>query len=119
MFEKLDILILHVKNVEASDNFYSNLIGLKKLEDKPDWKSYQLGETILAVRPWAPETEDERPVKYGAAFGFNVDNVDKRVKELEDQGAHILLKPRDEKWGRYAEIVDPDGYILMLISELD
>ena len=119
MFDKMDILILHVSNVAASFHFYKKMLGLKQLEDKPEWKSFQLGDSVIAIRPWAPDTKDERFIKYGASFGFNVDNVDKRIKELEAHGAHVLLRPQDESWGRYAEIVDPDGYIIMLISELD
>lgn len=119
MFDKMDILILHVDDVAASHNFYKNMLGLKQLEDKPNWKSFQLGNSVIAVRPWAPDTKDERFIKYGPAFGFNVDNVDKRIAELEKQGAHVLLRPQEKSWGRYAEIVDPDGYIIMLISELD
>jgi predicted enzyme related to lactoylglutathione lyase len=119
MFGKMDILILSVSDIAVSLHFYKNMLGLKQLEEKPDWKSFQLGDSVIAIRPWASDIKDERSIKYGPAFGFNVDNVDKCIKELEKQGAHILLRPQDESWGRYAEIVDPDGYIIMLISELD
>ena len=117
MFEKPDIMNLHVSNIEASDHFYQDILGLARIENKPGWKSFKLGETILAIRPWLPETTDERKIKYGIALGFNVDDVDKRMKELTAKGVGMLIEPRDESFGRYAEIVDPDGYILMLISE--
>lgn len=117
MFDKVNIIILHVSDIDVSEKFYRDVLKLQVLEDKPRWKSFQLGDIVLALRPWVPETEDERPVKWGIALGFDVDDVDKRIEELEKHGAHILIEPRDESFGRYAEIVDPDGYILMLISE--
>ncbi len=117
MFEKPDIIILHVSDIEASDHFYQKILGLIRVENKPGWKSFKLGQTVLAIRPWLPETIDERKVKYGIAIGFNVDDVDKRIRELVGKDVGVLIEPRDETFGRYAEIVDPDGYILMLISE--
>jgi predicted enzyme related to lactoylglutathione lyase len=114
MESKLDTIILHVKNLSAAVKFYKNMLGLKQLDNQPKWKSFDLGGTILGLEPWHPGTEDERPLKYGIALGFEVSDVDKRLAELEKKGAHILVEPRDETFGRYAEIVDPEGYVIML-----
>jgi predicted enzyme related to lactoylglutathione lyase len=114
MVKKLDILILHVKDLSVSVNFYTHILGLKQKDDQTSWKSFRLGDTVLGLQPWHPGTEDERPLKHGISLGFEVENVDKRFKELEKKGAHCLVEPRDDMFGRYAEIVDPDGYIIML-----
>ena len=114
MQNKLDFLILHVKNLASSAKFYKEMLGLKQLEDQPEWKTFDLGDTILGLQPWHPGTEDERPLKHGISIGFDVQDVDQQLAELEKKGAHVLVEPRDEQFGRYAEIVDPEGYIIML-----
>jgi lactoylglutathione lyase len=114
MLKKLDILILHVSDLSTSAHFYKDIMGLKQKDDQTAWKTFDLGDTILGLQPWHPGTEDERPLKHGISLGFEVEDVDKRFKELEKKGAHCLVEPRDDMFGRYAEIVDPDGYVIML-----
>ncbi len=117
MFEKLDRLILSVNDMEMSANFYKNFLGLKQIVDRPRWKTFKLGDCELGLRPWTPGTEDERRVKHGFVMAFNVPDVDQATRELKEKGAPILVEPRDEDFGRYSEIADPDGYIIMLLSE--
>jgi predicted enzyme related to lactoylglutathione lyase len=114
MQKKLDTIILHVKNLTLSAKFYKNMLGLKQIDNQSKWKSFDLGDTILGLEPWHPGTEDERPLKHGISIGFEVQDVDIKFLDLEKKGAHVLVEPRDEKFGRYAEIVDPEGYIVML-----
>jgi len=118
MFEKINTFILCVNDLNESKNFYKNLLGLKQLADKPKWKTFLLGDTILGLKPWTPGTEDERKVKHGVYIGFDVADVDQAIQQLEKKGAHVLVDPRNEEFGRYAEIADPDGHIIMLVSEL-
>jgi len=116
MFEKLDRLILSVNDLEESANFYKNFIGLKQRIDKPRWKTFALGDCELGLRPWIPGTEDERHVKHGLVMAFEVPDVDVAIKDLKLKGVPILVEPLDEDFGRYAEIADPDGYIIMLVT---
>jgi predicted enzyme related to lactoylglutathione lyase len=118
VFQGLNSVILNVNDLNVSKAFYENLIGLKLLTDKPHWKRFQAGNIQLGIQPWKRGTEDERPVKHGVFLGFKVFDVDKTVNRLEKEGAHILVDPQDDEFGRYAEIVDPDGYIIIITSEL-
>ncbi|MBN2000183.1 VOC family protein [candidate division KSB1 bacterium] len=117
MFEKLDMIIIHVHNIKISGDYYRNILGLPQLEKKDDWQSFKLGDSVLGIQPWHSGTEDERTVKYGATIVTRIDDVNKRLPELEAKGAHILVDPHDEPWGRAVEIVDPDGYIILLYSK--
>ena len=117
MLKKLDFIVLHVKNLASSVNFYKHIIGLKQIDDQSTWKAFHIGNAILGLEPWHPGTEDERPLKHGVSLCFEVDNVEKRFAELEKKGAHCLMEPSEADFGRYAEIVDPDGYILMIYKK--
>ena len=117
MFEKLNTLILSVKNMDESVHFYNNFLGLEQVDNKPRWRTFKLGDMLLALRPWTPETEDERRVKHGICLAFHVENVDESIEELEKKGARILIDPENADFGRFAKITDPDGYIIMLISK--
>ena len=116
MFKKLDNVILCVNDMKESVRFYRDIIGLEQKANDPDWKTFSLGDTTLALRPWLPDTEDERHVKHGISLCFLVGDVNTAVPELESMGAHVLLSPCDAERGRVAEIADPDGYIIMLMT---
>jgi predicted enzyme related to lactoylglutathione lyase len=117
MFKKLDTIFLCANDMQASAKFYRDILGLKQVADDPNRKSFSFGQTTLILRPWEPDTEDERHVKYGISLCFHVADVDAITRELESLGAHLLVAPREDELGRYAEIADPDGYIIMLLGK--
>ncbi len=116
MFSRLDILIIHVADIEKSAHFYKNILNLKQLKDESGWKTFEMDHQILALQTWDAEIKDERPVKYGITLAFDIDDVDTTILQLKAKGAHILVEPRTKDFGRFAEIVDPDGYIIMLVT---
>lgn len=116
MFKQLDLIILDVQDMKAATKFYHDILGFEIKVTKPEWTAFDMDKTTLAIRPMNPELADERHVKHGAILGFSVRDVDKKVVDLEQQGAHILVRPRDGQMGRYAEIADPDGHIIMLTT---
>jgi predicted enzyme related to lactoylglutathione lyase len=116
MFKNPDMIILHVNNMDKSLAFYRDILQLKLVDDKPDWKTLSFDNIKLGLKPWQPELADERQVKHGFAFGFYVDDVDGVMKQLIAKGASIHIRPEDRDYGRYAEIVDPDGYIIAVLQ---
>jgi len=116
--QDFELIMLRVADIDRSAAFYRGL-EMEPLEDEPNWKTFRLGPSTLALRKWDPGTEDERPIKYGISMAFTVPDVDASLAELENKGAHVLVVPKDEEFGRYAKIVDPDGYIIMILSRRD
>ena len=117
MLEDFHLIMLRVDQIDKCAHFYSNVLGLKHIMDDANWKTFELGKATLALRKWIPDTKDERPVKYGVSMGFHVQDVDATIDDLEEKGAHILVMPQDDDFGRYAKIVDPEGYIIMFFSD--
>lgn len=116
MFKQLDLIILDVQDMKAATQFYHQILGFGVKGSSSEWTTFDMDKTTLAIRPVNPELADERHVKHGVIFGFSVRDVDQKVAELEKQGAHILVRPRSGTLGRYAEIADPDGHIIMLTT---
>ena len=116
MFEKLDMIVLMVSNMSESIKFYRDLLGLEMTQKSKKWTTFKIGEMTLGLHTEIPGTEDERPLKYGAALAFNVRDVNAAWQEMQNKGAHILAVPRKAAFGKYTEITDPDGHIIMLIS---
>ncbi len=117
MLTKVDMVILHVNDINIAADYYRTVLDLTQLEKKDNWQSFKFGDTVLGLQPWHTGTEDERKVKHGVTLVGKIDDVDKQLPELEAKGAHVLVDPHDEPWGRAAEIVDPDGYIILLYSK--
>jgi lactoylglutathione lyase len=116
MFEKVDFVTLMVSNMEAAVSFYRDVLGAKLKEEGAEWTSFALGDTELTLQQAPPDLADERHVKYGFALGFKVKSLEAAVADLKGKDAHFLMTPRDTSFGRYVEIVDPDGHIIMVVQ---
>ena len=116
---------LRVSDVEASSNFYQNMLGFKNiftmpgLDGKPSlvhlrWVKYA-DVLIAAPRDGKELTE---PKGIGVSLNFNLlehfnGDVDAFAKHVKDQGANVV-GPVDQPWNvREVTVLDPDGYKLI------
>ena len=114
--------MVRVTDIDASLNFYCNLLGLKEMRriDRPEHK-YSL---VFVAAEKTPDAEIELtynhgPEKYtgGRNFGhlaFRVDNIYESCQRLMDGGVIINRPPRD---GRMAFVRSPDGISIELLQE--
>jgi uncharacterized glyoxalase superfamily protein PhnB len=77
-------------------------------------------DTVEAVRGVDPEWEDPRG--YGIVLAFDCETpaeVDRVHGLVVESGFGSKAEPWDAFWGqRYAQIVDPDGYVVDLFAPL-
>lgn len=120
--------MLRVKDLDKSVDFYTNLLGMKKLREKdyPDGKftlvfigyGDEKDHTVLELTyNWDRQT----PYEIGQGFGhiaIGVQDIYKTCKTLKDKGAKITREPGPMKHGStvIAFLEDPDGYKIELIE---
>ena len=113
--------MVRVKDIDASLNFYCDLLGLKLI----DRRDYEAGRFSLIFL--APEGQEEAQVELtynwdpeeydgGRNFGhlaYSVENIYETCQKFADGGVTINRPPRD---GRMAFVRSPDGISIELLQ---
>lgn len=114
--------MVRVTDLEASLNFYCNLLGLKEVRRK-DVPAGQFTLVFLATEAGAPEIELthnwDSSEEYGGGrnFGhlaYEVDDIYALCQTLMDAGVTINRPPRD---GRMAFVRSPDNISIELLQK--
>jgi lactoylglutathione lyase len=119
--------MIRVRNLDASIEFYCNVLGLRELRRK----DYPSGRFTLAFVGFGDERDntvielthnwDTDDYEMGNAFGhlaFGVDDIYETCTRLREAGAEITREPGPMKHGStvIAFLRDPDGYAIELIQ---
>lgn len=121
--------MLRVTDIDVSMNFYIDVLGMKKLDEKFDvpsrrvtaifigFESYEAGGCLELVNAWdaPPHTEG-----FGAAghISIGVPDIHAVVKKVEAAGLKFSLQPTVllEGGPHVAFFKDPDGYLVELLQ---
>ena len=122
----LDYVVLIVKDLEPTLEFYCGVLGLELLHRKPTYAQIIAGTTRLGIytRRAMEETlgrDLEEPSESAPAFelGFKVDDVDAAFAELAALGVEVATPPTTRLWGqRTGYVLDPDGNLIELAQDL-
>ena len=117
---QLHQVLLEVKDVERSGEFYTKTLGFKLLYDFSPRYLAVITPNKLQIgfhpreRGVAPGHSKNRTV----GMEFEVDNVDSWYQKLKRLGVRFIDKPKNA-WGeREARFLDPDGYRLAISSQV-
>ena len=116
MFKKLFAVCLLVDDIKSSTEFYKNILKLELNSESDGFVDFKLGETSLAIFQKS-NAVDMFSQKYmngsgNSVYGFQVTNISKTLKDLEDKGVKIIEKIKTTEWGQtVAYFLDPDGHI--------
>ncbi len=110
----LGLVMIVVKDMDRSVAFYRDVLGLKLLFKQSNWSQFDAGRIILGLHP-----EGEQ-VKVGPTTGFSVgiyvEDIVRATSELKRRGGKLAIEPRDEPFGRWALLKDPDGYNIQVVE---
>ena len=115
MFRKMSAVILLVSNMKRSINFYENTLGLKLKIRSKSWTEFIKDNTVLALHlPKKKLKPKGKKPNIGMLVAFKVSDMDETYKLLKRKRVRFMKKPVEEKWGKHAVILDPDGYMISL-----
>ena len=119
-------MIVHIKFVsiptvdqDRSLAFYTEKLGFKLVTDQPfsekqRWIELRIGTSETRFVLFAA---DEGPKPGGPFNGaLACDNVQRTYEELKARGVDFVSPPKEEPWGTFAIMKDPDGNQFVLSS---
>ena len=122
-----DHVTLVVSDLRATENFYVNVLGLKKttrpaFDFKGDW--YEIDNVLLHViltdeDSGLPGSGDRgvKKITRGQHIAFNVDDFDQTVDMIKQHGLKIAHGPKQRPDGAaQVYLHDPDGHLVELCA---
>jgi predicted enzyme related to lactoylglutathione lyase len=101
----LNFILLHVRDMAAERDFYTDALGLEIEGNSPAFVNFKPnGGASLALsadEPVAPQ--------YNVELWWQVDQADALHAALVQRGTAIVSAPKDEPFGRAFSAQDPEG----------
>ncbi len=128
MIKDVPLTGIFVKDQEAALDFYTNKLGLEKVEDEPygegaRWITVSPTEMRIKIVLKEAEKEHEKAM-VGRSDGAPVltlgtDDVQAAYEALRERGVCFLGEPYRYPWGIGALLLDQDGSPILLQQELE
>jgi len=117
MFLALRRIHVSASDFPRSRRFYGETLALPEAGSfENDWVEFALGPLILKLTPLRP---GEVPSRNQVAAVFSTWSLDETIAKLKERGVTVTRPPADEFTGRSAEILDPDGYRIIVFQASD
>lgn len=114
MNTRLDFASVQVRDLGASQKFYTQVLGfaLAPLE-RPGAVVFEDEQgAIFAIREPFPHTDVSKDLGLGVGLWFAVEDADATHTRIVAAGGHVLSLPQPGPFGRMFVVRDPDGYQL-------
>ena len=117
MFLALRRIHVSASDFSRSRRFYGETLALPEAGGfENDWVEFALGPLLLKLTPLRP---GEVPSRNQVAAVFSTWSLDETIAKLKERGVTVTRPPADEFTGRSAEILDPDGYRIIVFQASD
>jgi len=110
----LSTAIVNVGDLTAARAYYGHLLALTESVDSPAWVQYDTGAVRLALHSRRDRNAVDLHHTQPVSFGFTVERLEDWVEDARARGIELLSAPSDEGFGLTAEIVDPEGNIVVV-----
>ena len=115
--KKVGNVILAVKDIDRSIEFYHELIGLPIKKQRRSWVDLGTSGALLSLHPASLTAEHiGSSIDNGITVGFLVGDLKSSVEELREKGVKIYREIVERAAGKNAVILDPDGYLVSLFE---
>jgi lactoylglutathione lyase len=128
MIKNVPLIGIFVNDQETALDFYTENLGLEKVQDEPygestRWITVSPAEMRIRIVLKKAEKEHEKAM-VGRSDGapiltLGTDDVRATYERLQEQGVRFLGEPYRYPWGIGALLLDQDGSPILLQQELD
>ncbi len=115
--KKLGNVILAVKDLDVSVEFYHNVIGLPIKNQRRTWVDLGTTGALISLHPASLTAEHiGSSIENGITVGFVVGDLVSALEELESKGIKVYRNIVEHAVGKNAIVLDPDGYMISLFE---
>ena len=115
--KKVGNVILAVKDLDRSVQFYNEVIGLPIKNQRRTWVDLGTSGALLSLHPASLTAQHiGSSIENGITVGFLVGDVRSAVDELRAKGVKIYRDIVEKDAGKNAVIMDPDEYLISLFE---
>lgn len=121
MFRRISAIILLVKDLNKSIDFYNNVLGMEKKQESEDWVEFVKQGTVLALHPIGKNSKSDEQKKISRSaksgnilIGFNVSDLESVCNDLKKKNVKFYKDLKNESFGKHAIIEDPEGNLISL-----
>jgi len=114
MFVALRRVHVAASDFSRSRRFYGETLGLPEVGGfERDWVEFGLGPVLVKLTPLRP---GEVPARNQVALMLSAADIEACLTALKERGVTVTRGPLEEFTGRSAEILDPDGYRIVVFQ---
>ncbi len=111
--KKLGNVILAVKDLDKSLEFYHEIIGLPIRNQRRTWIDLGTSGAIISLHPASLTAEHiGSSIENGITLGFLVGDIKSAIEELKSKGIKIYREIVERDAGKNAIVLDPDDYLV-------
>ena len=115
--KKVGNVILAVKDLDKSLEFYHDIIGLPIKKQRRTWIDLGTSGALLSLHPASLTAElVGGSIDNGITIGFLVGDLKAALDELKSKGVKIFREAVEKGPGKNAIVLDPDGYLVSLFE---
>ena len=115
--KKLGNVILAVKDLDKSVEFYRDVIGLPIKNQRRTWVDLGTTGALISLHPASLTAEHMgSSIENGIIIGFVVGDLQSALSELESKGVKIYRNITEHDAGKNAIVLDPDSYMISLFE---
>lgn len=110
-------VILAVKDLDKSVEFYHNILGLPIKNQRRTWVDLGQSGALISLHPASLTAKHiGNSLENGIVIGFVVGDVKSAIDELVSKGVKVYREIVDRDTGKNAIILDPDEYMISLFE---
>ena len=109
---KVGNVILAVKDIEKSIEFYNGILGMPIKRKRQNWVDLGLSGALLSLHPSSSsEPHVGTSINNGVLIGLVVGDVTSALNELKSKNVKVHRDIQEHEAGKNAIILDPDDYM--------
>ena len=115
--KKVGNVILAVKDLDTSIEFYNKILGLPIKNKRANWVDLGQSGALLSLHPASQSSPHSgSSIDNGILISFVIGDVASAVNELKSKNVKIFREMQEHDTGKNVIILDPDEYMISLFE---